>query len=98
VAVSAEEVCKEDGGCGRSVFAKGLCGSHYQRKRRADAAKRKVSTDTVREYGAGYNRLSGCVNDERYAKLVKHADLHYGGKLYPLVRDVLSAFADSLRE
>lgn len=59
-------------------------------------AGKEAPTEEIRGYGKGYNRLSGCVNDNRFAKLKKEAAEHYDGSTYKLVQEVMSLYADGL--
>jgi hypothetical protein len=98
----AERTCAFDD-CTRPRFGRSpitkrdACSAHYQQERRALAAgKEQPATESIREYGKGYNRLSGCVNDDRFAKLKKEAEAHFGGSTYKLVQEVMSLYADGL--
>lgn len=82
--------CNEPG-CPKKAFAKRKCAGHYQQLRRKGAI-----TGPVREYGAGNNRISGAVDDGRWARLRDYAQEFHGGSVYAAVQEIISAFIDDL--
>ena len=86
-----EHCCEE--GCTKPIFQKKLrlCSGHYQRRRR-----KKEVEGPIRSYGAGRKRVSGCVDEERFAKLKAEADKSHGGSIYSLIQDAMSVYADGL--
>lgn len=89
------EICTDPEGCTKPVFAKEKCSAHYQRDRREALGLKVVSKGKpVKQYGGGYNRVSGCVTDDRFKKLKVLADREHGGSMYSLVQEVMSLYAD----
>lgn len=90
--ITAVRTCDEPG-CPKHVFAKKKCAGHYQQLRRNG-----VITGQVREYGAGCNRISGSVNDDRFQKLEAYAKEFHDGSVYAAVQEIVTSFIDDLEE
>lgn len=84
-------LCKT--GDGKPIFTvkSGLCSACYQRDRRGQEL-----TTPIREYGEGHNRVSGSINDKRYAAFKKYAEKHHDGSEYKAVQEIISLFVDGL--